>query len=83
MNPVKTAISNPHTSIAAVVLFIAAAVGYIWPAYEGKINHIVQLAIVYGLFKAGDAGTPPPAESKAAKSIETAAVDAAADAVKP
>ena len=46
---------NPHTSWSAVVLFIAAVVGIIWPTVKPQADEIAKLAIVYGLIRAGDA----------------------------
>jgi hypothetical protein len=60
-NLVQSTLASPHTSLAAFVLFAGAAAGYLWPQYAEKIDHITQLAMVYGLLKAGDSKpTPAP-----------------------
>jgi hypothetical protein len=59
MNLLKNALNSPHTSISAIVLFLAASAGYLWPQYNDKLNHIVELAMAYGLLKAGDSGKLP------------------------
>lgn len=64
MDTLKSILNNPHTSLSAVVLFTAAAVGVIWPQYKDKAQEISNLAIVYGLIRAGDAKPAQPEPPK-------------------
>lgn len=63
---VVTAWSNKHTSGAAIALFVATVIGILWPQYKTQADDIARAAIVYGLFRAGDASasyTKPPTTS--------------------
>lgn len=57
---ISSAWNNKHTSSAAVILFIASAVGVIWPKYKPQSDEIARLAMFYGLIRAGDAMASAP-----------------------
>ncbi len=60
LTTLKTAMQNKHTSIAAFALFAFAVAAEIWPERKETINHIRDLAIIYGLLRAGDGGQQNP-----------------------
>lgn len=67
MQLIQTILNNKHTSGAALIFFALGVAAIIWPEAKPKLDQIQELAVMYGLFAAGDGGQKKPVDALASQ----------------